>query len=405
VVTRAGHDVMVIGAGLGGLAAALALQQRGFRVRVYEKSPQLGEVGAGITAHPNLTRALERLGLGEGLSRVGTQHVSQGVCDLHTLRVMVRNERGAADRERFGAFQYQLHRADLHRLLLEAVVAADPQAIATGKALVSVVQTADGVSARFADGSDARGSVLVGADGVRSRVRQQLFGDESPVFTGHVAYRTLVPADACGGLGDLPFTSGLAITPGRNLGWYSVRDGTLINVVGLVQSGEWADEGWSFQSDVATVTRLFADAHPEFLRILRGAPPGSIFRWGLFTHAPLARWSSGRVTLLGDAAHAMLPFMGMGAAMAVEDGYVLARCLAAFPDVRVALQAYELARVERANFVQAESAAKAARLEGRDAPTYDKSKHRNEESLGLFTYDVETEPLPVPAGVPSASRR
>lgn len=404
-MTPAGHDVIVIGAGLGGLAAARALQQRGLRVRVYERSPQLGEVGAGITSHPNLTRALERLGLGEQLARVGTQHVSQGVCDLHTLRVMVRNERGAADRERFGAFQYQLHRADLHRLLLEAVIAADPGAIATGKALVSVAETADGVSARFADGSDARGSVLVGADGVRSRVRQHLFGDESPVFTGHVAYRTLVPAAACGGLGALPFTSGIAITPGRNLGWYSVRDGTLINVVGLVQSDEWADEGWSFQSDAATLTRLFADAHPEFLRILRGAPPGSIFRWGLFTHSPLARWSSDRVTLLGDAAHAMLPFMGMGAAMAVEDGYVLARCLAAFPDAGRALQAYELARVERANFVQAESAAKAARLEGRDAPTYDKSKHRNEESLGLFTYDVETVPLPVPTGVPSASRR
>lgn len=390
------HDVAVIGAGLGGLAAALALQQRGIRVRVYEKATQLGEVGAGITSHPNLTRAMERLGLGEALARVGTQHVNQGVCDLHTLRVMVRNERGAADRVRFGALQYQLHRADLHRLLVDAVVAADPQAIATGKALASLAETPDGVVARFADGDEARATVLVGADGVRSRVREHLFGDEAPVFTGHVAYRTLVPAEACGGLGELPFTSGLAITPGRNIGWYTVRDASLINVVGLVQSGEWAEEGWSFQTDAATVTRLFADAHPEFLRLLRAAPPGSFFKWGLFTHAPLERWSSARVTLLGDAAHAMLPFMGMGAAMAVEDGYVLARCLAEVPDAGRALRTYDLTRMERANFVQAESAAKAARLEGKDAPTYDKSKHRNEESLGLFTYDVETVPLTFP---------
>jgi salicylate hydroxylase len=403
VVTRAAaaaHDVAVIGAGLGGLAVALALQQRGLRVRVYEKASVLGEVGAGITSHPNLTRAMERLGLGEGLASVGTQHVNQGVCDLHTLRVMVRNERGAADRERFGAFQYQLHRADLHRLLLDAVLAADPGAIVTGKALEGLAETADGVLARFADGSAARCSVLVGADGLRSRVREHLCGEESPVFTGHVAYRTLVPAAACGGLGELPFTSGLAITPGRNLGWYTVRDGSLINVVGLVQSGEWAEEGWSIQSDVATVAGLFSDAHPEFLRILRAAPPDSFFRWGLFTHAPLQRWSSGRVTLLGDAAHAMLPFMGMGAAMAVEDGYVLARCLAEIPDAGRALQTYDRTRLERANFVQAESAAKAARLEGKDAPTYDKSRHRNEESLGLFTYDVETVPLRFPEDPP-----
>jgi len=387
------QDVVVIGAGLGGLATALALQQRGIRVRVCEKARELGEVGAGITSHPNLTRAMERLGLGAGLARVGTQHVNQGVCDLHTLRVMVRNERGAADRERFGAFQYQLHRADLHRLLVDAVIAADPQALVTDKALTGVVETADGVVARFADGTEMRAAVLVGADGVRSKVRQHLFGDEAPAFTGHVAYRTLVPAEACGGLGELPFTSGLAITPGRNIGWYTVRDGSLINVVGLVQGSGWAEEGWSIRSEPGAVQRLFADAHPEFQRILRAAPAGSFYKWGLFTHPPLERWSSARLTLVGDAAHAMLPFMGMGAAMAIEDGYVLARCLAQIPDAGRALRTYERTRLERANFVQAESAAKAARLEGRDAPTYDKSKHRNEESLGLFTYDVETVPL------------
>jgi salicylate hydroxylase len=389
------HDVAVVGAGLGGLAAALALQRRGLRVRVYERATQLGEVGAGITSHPNLTRAMERLGLGEGLARVGTQHLLQGVCDLQTLRVMVRNERGAGDRERFGAFQYQLHRADLHRLLIDAVLAADPAAVVTGRALAAIDESADGVHLRFLDGSTAQAGVVVGADGVRSVVRRHLFGEESPTFTGHVAYRTLVPASGCGGLGELPFTSGLAIAPGRNIGWYTVRDGALVNVVGLVQSGQWAEEGWSIPSDAGQLLELFADAHPEFLRLFRAAPAGSFFKWGLFTHAPLERWSSGRVTLLGDAAHAMLPFMGMGAAMAIEDGYVLARCLAEIPDAGRALRTYDRTRVERANFVQAESAAKAARLEGRDAPSYDKSKHRNEESLGLFTYDVETVPLQI----------
>jgi salicylate hydroxylase len=394
-------QVIVVGAGLGGLASALALQRRGCRVRVYEKAPRLAEVGAGITSHPNLTRAMERLGLGEGLARVGTQHLKQGVCDLHTLRVMVRNERGPADRERFGAFQYQLHRADLHRLLLDAVLAEDPGAVVTGHALAAVEERADGVLVHFEDGGTAQGALLVGADGVRSRVRAHLFGDEAPAFTGHVAYRALVPVADCGGLGELPFTSGLAITPGRNLGWYTIRDGALLNLVALVQSGEWAEEGWSVPSDPGTVLRLFADAHPEFLRILRAAPAGGVYRWGLFTHAPLERYSSARVALVGDAAHPMLPFMGMGAAMAVEDGYLLARCLAEVPDTGRALRVYDRTRVGRANFVQAESAAKAARLEGRDAPNYDKSKHRNEESLGLFTYDVETEPLALPEETPA----
>lgn len=379
----------IVGAGIGGLVGALALMRRGFRVSVYEASPALGEVGAGLTITPNATRALRDVGLEAALRRLGTTPPTQAVKHWQDGRVLVHIPRGQATEQHYGAGYYLIHRADMHAALADAVRAADPAALRLDHRLVAYDQDGRTVTLRFANGASDVVDVAVGADGVRSTMRGLLHEPLPPRFTGYVAWRGLVPF-ATLPAGTLDPECAVYIGPGHTFTRYLIRNGTTVNCVGFAERDAWVEEGWSTPAERDELLREFEGWDPKLRTLIAALPQSELYKWGLFDREPLPRWRVGRATLLGDAAHAMLPFLGQGAAMGIEDGVVLARALADHDDVEVALQRYEDARRERTAFVQAQSRAAPKRFHAPSTDKYGPAEHRTEEALGLFAYDPVT---------------
>lgn len=349
--------VAVIGAGIGGLAAALALRQAGCDVDVYEQAEELTEVGGGINMAPNAVRVLHRLGLGPALDRVAVRPaftLQRRWQDGRTLQQATLNP---LCEQLYGAPHLTVHRHDL----LAVIAAGFPaDRVHLGHRLDGFTARADGVAAWFRNGARCAADVLVGADGIHSAVRTQLFGDAAPLFAGCVAYRGLVPVERIADLA-LETANQSWLGPGSHLVHYFVSGGRLLNFVGWTEHDSWDREDWTDRATIARALAAFSGWHPDVRRIIAAA--GTCFVWALFDRDPLPRWSVGRVTLLGDACHPMYPFMGQGAAQAIEDGATLAACLAAGrADVSGALLRYERARLPRVSRVQAMSRANKARF-------------------------------------------
>ncbi len=384
--------VLIAGAGIGGLTTALALQRAGIRVSVYEQAPVLGEVGAGLTLASNASRILQHLGLGAVLDDLAVIPAHGAVKHFRTGRTLVDIQRGTTQVERFGAPYCQIHRHDLHQALVGAALSADRNCLHLGCKLEDFGQDARSVTALFANGRTARGDLLIGCDGIRSTVRARLFGTEDPRFTGYVAWRGLVPMERLSASLVVP-DSAVWIGPGHFLTRYKIRRGELVNYIAIARTNGWVEEGWSVRSTVDALLAEFRDFEPTARSILMATPPDQCFKWGIFDRDPLPAWSTGRVTLLGDAAHPTTPFLGQGAAMALEDGMVLARAIAAAGSVGEALDRYEKARVARANGVLVASRENGLNLTTTDPDRYDEETHRNEESLDLAGYDAMTVPV------------
>ncbi len=380
--------IALIGAGLGGLVTALALAREGFeRIDVYERSPELGEVGAGLTISPNSSRALLALGLGPGLESRGDEPPSGMTRHWQTARILTHSVRGQALRERYGAPYLFLHRADLLDLLSEACAAQPAVRIHTGHSLLEVSQDADGVSLGFEGGRTARAGLAIGCDGVKSVVRERLLAADSPEFSGYVAWRALLPVESAADRLDPP--AQLFIGRDRIFMRYHVRHGALTNVVAIARSDSgWTDEGWTLRSTIEELAAQYVGWHPDIVRTIERIPPTQCFKWAIHVRPPLATWRAGRVTVAGDAAHPMTPFMGMGAAMAIEDGVVLARACATRPTHEAAFATYEALRRPRADFVQIESAKRGLRLMSSDPDSYGQTREVSEDTLGLFDYDA-----------------
>jgi salicylate hydroxylase len=356
-------SVGVIGGGIGGLSAALSLLRAGFDVHVYERASALSEVGAGVQVSPNASRILHRLGLAEQLARTGVKPLALHQRRWEDGRTLQRSPLAGPLEASFGFPYYLMHRADLLSALAGAVPA---ERIHPGHRLVGLADRGDRVEARFAGGTRVEVDVLVGADGIHSAVREELFGPEQPHFTGCVAYRGLVPADRLCDLG-LEVTTQVWMGPGGHFVHYFVSGGRLVNFVAIVERDTWTLESWTDRGDLADALAAFEGWHPQTRAILRAVD--ETFIWALFDRPPMPRWSEGRVTLLGDACHAMLPFMAQGAAQAIEDGATLAACLAeAGSDVPEALRRYERLRIPRTSRLQALSAANKTRFHLPDGP-------------------------------------
>ena len=350
--------LIIAGAGIGGLSAALACLARGHEVHVFEQARGLEEVGAGIQVPANAMRVLDALGLGADLGARAFAPAQIETRMGKTGRVLFQialHTRGGDPV--WGAPYYHLHRADLIACLSEALAARAPQALQLGVRVETYTQDADGVSAALSDGRVVRADALIGADGLQSAVRTQMLGQDRPVFTGNVAWRAVVPVQH---LAHRPPPSACAwMGSGRHAVTYYVRGGALANFVGVVERDEEAgEERWDGRGDKAQALRDFAGWDPAVSGLIDAAE--TVYRWPLYDRTPLKTWCQGRVALLGDAAHPMLPFLAQGGAMAIEDAWVLAAQLSApGQPVATALAAYQARRYVRASRVQALSRANA----------------------------------------------
>ncbi len=405
-MTSAPLKVAVIGAGIGGLTAALSLRRAGLAVEVYEQAPELTEVGGGINMGPNATRILRRLGLAEGLDREGVRPAGTHQRRWRDGRTLQRAPLNPLCEELYGAPHMTLHRADLLAVIASGFPA---EHIHLGHRLVGLADRGSRAEAWFENGARISADVLVGADGIHSTVRAALFGDEEPRFAGCVAYRGLVPVERIADLG-LEIGSQSWVGPGAHFVHYFVSRGELLNFVGWTEHDRWNREDWTDRATIERALAAFEGWHPQVRRIIAAAE--TCFIWALFDREPLPRWSVGHTTLLGDACHPMYPFMGQGAAQAIEDGATLAACLAAAAgDPAEALRRYERLRLPRVTRLQEMSRANKTRFhmpdgpaqQGRDAE-WAKAADRSPDALRwLYDYDATAvEPAPAVMGGVSA---
>jgi salicylate hydroxylase len=403
--SSASKTALIIGAGLGGLTTALALQRDGWCVRVCEQAHALGDVGAGITLSPGAARALSWLGVGRELLAASLPVPDIAFVHYRTGELLAGTVASGAPADRGFETPRHIHRADLHSILLAAVRSLDAAAVITGQRLVAVEQGDSGVAARFAGigagaGAGAGGDnvattrkaqLLIGADGVRSAVRAALFDDSPPQFAGQIAFRCLIPTGQAA-----PFMHGVSaavsIGDARIFNRYLIRHGTLVNVIGIARSERWQQEGWHTPATVTEFLEEFAGFHPDILGLIRCAPPHSLIKWGLFVRPPLRWWSVERVVLVGDAAHPILPFLGLGAALAIEDAVVLSRAMAQMPDLHGAFEAFQRARMQRVEAVRLGSIRQGEIIQAGDPRSSDLRKSPSQDSA-IFDYDPYAVPV------------
>ena len=339
-----GQDITVLGAGIGGLAAATALAQRGARVRVLEQSDAIQEVGAGLQVSPNGVVVIRALGLGEALAAAAPRARAVVLRDFRRGDPVFRMDLTRDDRP------YHLtHRADLIEILRHAAAEAGVE-VELGRKVASVTPAEDATTLTFAGGAEETLPLVIGADGLHSQARAALNPATRPFFTGQVAWRCTIPLDAP----DTPPEATVHMGPGRHIVTYPLRGGALMNVVAVEERDGWAAEGWTHKDRPEILRAAFADFAPEIRDLLFRAD--QVFLWGLFRHPVAKTWGQGRLALLGDAAHPTLPFLAQGANMALEDAWVLADALDQEDDIATALTRYQtLRRGRTARIVDAAS--------------------------------------------------
>jgi salicylate hydroxylase len=367
---------VVVGGGIGGVAAAVALALAGSDVQVHEQAQQLAEVGAGVSLAPNGLRMLDRLGVGEPVRQVGVRYAASELRLPDGRAVQHEPYQFAMAGQNVG-----IHRADLLALLAGQL---PPGTVRTGHRCTSFSQDEASATVGFADGSTATADVVIGADGIHSVLQGFVVAPAKPVYSGVVAYRGLVPRLAEYPAGTIRMWMG----EGRHFLVFPVRAGQLLNYVGFVSSDTAVRESWSAPGDPAALAAHFAGWDPLIGQVITAisGPGGSGFQWGMYDRVPLPRWSSGRLTLLGDAAHPMLPHLGQGVNQALEDAVALATLLGACTGsagVPRALAAYESLRRDRTARVQLGSR--------RQGAGYDSSGSQLVDRRWIYEYDAWAE--------------
>jgi salicylate hydroxylase len=338
--------IAIVGGGLAGLAAAHALQTFGMKAEVFETAPALGEIGAAVNVSPQAVKALQAIGVGDQVAAVGNTSPGIYTRNMQTGEFLELNDRHKAA-ARYGAPYYTFHRADLLDALASGL---DHSSIHLDHRLTGIAERSDRILLAFANGTEVEAEIVIGADGVRSVIRQALYGDDNPTYTGQMVWRALlnggdVPAEVLEPTGHIQW-----VGPGCHLLAYYIRGQKLVNIVTQEDTDKWVEEGWSTRGDPDEMRLSFPNPEPRLETLLSVVTGCS--KWGLFTRPLTQNWGRGRIELIGDAAHAMLPNAGQGACQAFEDAYILARWLEASRDPVEAFGNFRRIRIPRVHGVQ-----------------------------------------------------
>jgi salicylate hydroxylase len=351
----------IVGGGLAGLAAAQALKTFGVKAEVYEAAPALGEIGAAVNVSPQAVKALQAIGVGDKVAAVANSSPGIYTRNMQTGEFLELNDRKKAA-ARYGAPYYTFHRADLLDALASGL---DHSAIHLGHRLTGIAEQGDRIMLAFANGAQVEAEIVIGADGVRSVIRQALYGEDNPTYTGQMVWRALldgrdVPEEVLEPTGHVQW-----VGPGCHLLAYYIRGKKLVNIVTQEDTDKWVEEGWSTRGDPDEMRLSFPNPEPRLEKLLSLVTGCS--KWGLFTRPLTQNWGRGRIQLIGDAAHAMLPNAGQGACQAFEDAYILARWLEACRDPIAAFANFRRIRIPRVHGVQRLSFANARFKHMRDS--------------------------------------
>lgn len=348
--------IAIAGAGIGGLTAACCLLKAGYDVELFEQAAELSEIGAGIQLSANAMHVLNDLGLGEAIAGVSVRPGAY-VFRLHDTGEVIGQFPLAQEHEAMNGAPYnQLHRADLHNLLVARVKSLKSNVVRLNSRVLGFEETEDRVQVKLSDGSRMSADILIGADGVKSAVRAQIAGASQASYTGDAAWRLIVPADRLPAnlMGQV---MSVWMGPGRHAVCYYLRGGSLLNFVGLVETDEVSEESWTAKYPWETLKADFDGWHNDIQTVIDRADRHMCYRWSLYYRPPIAKWSTRRATMLGDAVHATLPYLAQGAAMAIEDSAILVRALGSTDHEPDALQLYERNRIERTSRIVSGSGA------------------------------------------------
>jgi salicylate hydroxylase len=386
-------NIAIIGAGIGGLSAAACLLKRGHAVSVYEQANALGEVGAGIQMSANATKVLNSIGLGDTLEAIGVKPQAFEFRRFDTGEHLHRIPIGTRHTELHGATYYQVHRGDLHAALVDAVSSLAPDCIKLNMPAKRVEDGQKSACVHFANGSSIEADLVVGADGIKSVVRKAILGDDQPEFTGHVAWRLIVPTERIAPQLRTDVVSTVWCGPKNHAVSYYIRSGTLVNFVGCV-ARPWEEESWIASRPWEELDIDYAGWHPMVRAIVEAADKDKCYRWALNNRKPASVWSSKHITLLGDAVHATLPYMAQGAAMAIEDAAILSRALEIDLPLDEALLLYQDHRAPRTARVVYESTEMGSLYQIVDADEMRKQFHERNIAKSrnewLYPYDPLT---------------
>ena len=342
-------NIIIVGAGIGGLVSALCLHKKGYKVEIYEQAETLSELGAGVQLSPNATRVLNYLDLFEDLKPHIFEPNSFQFLNYMSGKVITERKLGEVIKNDFNSPNYDIHRADLQKVLLNKIKAKNIN-IHTNKKVTKVGNNEKSAFIEV-DKTKIEADLIIGADGIHSKVSDSLFGKKETIFTGNVAWRMLIPVELLPKDLILPDTT-VWLGPNKHFVTYHVSGGKNLNCVCLVEQEGWINESWSEKGDIDELKKAYKGWNKTIQTLLEHADPNTLYKWALHDRPPMKQWSKGRVVVLGDAAHPMLPFLAQGAAMAIEDGAVIANCIFNFDDVIEAVKQFEIIRKPRTSYVQ-----------------------------------------------------